>query len=61
MRFSIEQTTVINGDERHDARLQRENPPQGIISRRGRWMDLQVDVSHRDATLAQQTTDNEPN
>jgi hypothetical protein len=60
MRTQRQQTTVINGDARHDARLQRENPPQGSITRRGRWMDLQVDVSHRDTSLEEQTTDNEP-
>jgi hypothetical protein len=47
MRTQRTQNTVINGDERHDARLHAANPPQGTITRRGRYMDLQVDGSHR--------------
>ena len=59
MRTQRQQTTVINVDQRHDARLLAANPPQGSITRRGRWMDLQVDVSHREAPLDEQTTDNQ--
>ena len=59
MRTQRQQNTVLNGDERHDARLQRENPPQGRIEKRGRYMDLQVNVSHREARPEEQTTDNQ--
>ena len=60
MRTQRQQNTVINGDARNTARLQRENPPRNTITRRGRYMDLQVDVSHRDPTPEEQTTDNQP-
>jgi hypothetical protein len=55
MRTQRTQNTVINGDLRHDARLHATNPPQGTITRRGRYRDLQVDVSTRNTP-----TNNEP-
>jgi hypothetical protein len=59
MRTQRQQNTVINGDARHDARLHATNPPRNTITRRGRWIDLQVDVSHRASPLEEKTTDNQ--
>jgi hypothetical protein len=57
MKIPSQEPIVVNGDFRHDARLQRENPPQGKITRRGRWIDLQVDASTRNTPTEEQTTE----